>query len=528
MMMQIESVACYNICHINLGMQSNNKRIAKNTLFLYIRMLLTMAVTLYTSRVVLATLGVEDYGLYNVVGGVVTMFAFLNGTLSGATQRYITYEIGVGNLENLKRVFNTAMSIHLIVAALVFVLAETVGLWLVYNKLVISPERFSAALWVYQFSILSTMVLIVSLPYNACIIAHEKMSAFAYISIVEVFLKLLIVYLLSLTEFDKLIVYAFLLFVVQLLIRAIYTFYSNRKFAETHYSLKIDRSLAKEMVSFTGWSFFGGLASVGMGQGINILLNVFFSPVVIAARAIAQQVESAIFSFVQNFQTAMNPQIIKNYASNNLQQMHNLVFASCRYSYYLLFMIVLPITLETPFILSVWLEEVPEYTIPFLRITILIGLVNSISTPLMTAANASGHIKKYQIIVATILILIVPIAYVALKFGGSPESVLWIYWGVVIVAQCARLMIVRDLVHLSIRNFCVLVVIPVLKVSLISVILPFFINLYLSDDIICVLLVCFLSVLSVLTTIYFVGINKSEREFVNQKVRAVIYKVIVQ
>ncbi|MBQ8422412.1 MAG: lipopolysaccharide biosynthesis protein [Bacteroidales bacterium] len=506
----------------------SNSIIAKNTIFLYIRMLLTMAVTLYTSRVVLATLGVEDYGLYNVVGGVVTMFAFLNGTLSGATQRFITYEIGVGNQENLNRVFNTAMCIHWMVAILVFVLAETVGLWFLYNKLVISAERLTAALWVYQFSVLSTMVLIVSLPYNACIIAHEKMSAFAYISIIEVLLKLVIVYLLSLTKYDKLIVYAFLLFLVQLLIRGIYTIYSKRNFEETHYSLKLDRSLAKEMVGFTGWSFFGGLASVGMGQGINVLLNVFFSPVVIAARAIAQQVENAIFSFVQNFQTAMNPQIMKNYASNNLQQMHNLVFASCRYSYYLLFMIVLPIALETPFILSVWLEEVPEYTISFLRITMLIGLVNSLSTPLMTAANASGHIKKYQIVVGTILILIVPIAYVALKLGGTPESVLWIYLGVVVLAQCARLMIVRGLVNLSIRKFCVSVIIPVLKVSLISVILPVFINHYLGDAIINILVVCLVSVLSVLLTIYFIGINQSEREFLNQKVKVVLQRLKIK
>ena len=273
-------------------------------------MLLIMVVSLYTSRVVLSTLGVEDYGLYNVVGGVITMFAFLNGTLSGATQRFVTYELGNGSKQRLKRVFNTSMCIHWIVALIILLLAETGGLWFVYNKLVIPSERFSAAIWVYQFSVLSTMVLIVSLPYNACIISHEKMSAFAYISIIEVVLRLLVVYLLRLSTFDKLIAYAFLLFLVQLLIQAIYIYYSKQNFEESHYKFQIDKEVAKEMVGFTGWSFFGGLASVGMGQGLNILLNMFFGPTVNAARAIASQVEAAIHGFVQNFQTAMNPQII--------------------------------------------------------------------------------------------------------------------------------------------------------------------------------------------------------------------------
>lgn len=505
-----------------LESSEKNKKIAKNTIFLYIRMLLTMVVSLYTSRVVLATLGADDYGIYNVVGGVVTMFAFLNGMLSGVTQRYITFEIGTGDKNKLKRIFNTSMCIHWIVALIIFILALTVGLWFVYNKLVIPPERFTAAIWVYLLSILSTMVLVVSLPYNACIIAHERMSAFAYISIIEVTLKLLMVFVLKLISYDSLIVYAVFLFLVQLLIRGIYTYYSKRHFDETHYKLEMDKGLAREIIGFTGWSFFGGLASVGMGQGLNILLNMFFTPTVNAARAIAQQVESAIHGFVQNFQTAMNPQIIKNYASNDLPQMHALVFASCRYSYYMLFLIALPIILEAPTILSIWLIEVPEHTVSFLRITILIGLVNSISTPLMTAANASGRIKIYQIIVGSILLLIVPAAYVTLIFGASPEFVLWIYLVFVAIAQCARLMIVRSLVHLSIRKFHELVVVPVFKVTFLGFLIPVICNYYFVDGIISVLCVCIISFISVLLTIYIVGINKYERDFIIHKVNQLV------
>ena len=505
--------------------QENNKRIAKNTVFLYIRMLLIMVVTLYTSRVVLATLGVEDMGIYNVVGGVVTMFAFLNGTISGATQRYLTYELGTGDIEKLKKVFNTAMCIHWSIAAIVLVLAETIGLWFVYYKLVIPVDRMTAALWVYQFSIFSTIVFIISVPYNACIIAHEKMSAFAIISIVEVVLKLLVVYLLLLTKYDKLIVYAILIFTVQLLIRVFYSIYCKCHFEESKYKLKLDKSLAKNMLGFTGWLLFGGLAGVGMGQGVNILLNLFFGPTVNAARAIASQVDNAVKGFVSNFQVALNPQIIKNYASKQMEQMHRLIFASSRYSYFLLFFLSLPVFLEADFILSIWLVEVPEHTVNFLRITMLVLLVNSLANPLITSANATGNIKKYQIVVGTILLLIVPVAYIALKLGCNAEFVFWIYLLIAIVAQTARICMIRPMIGLSIRRYATEVVLKIIFVTIPSIILPCLCVLSLESGWLRFFLTTFISFLSTLTFVYIIGIGSEERKIVKAKLRMAFKRI---
>ena len=352
----------------------NNKRIAKNTLLLYGRMLLTMAISLYTSRVILKVLGVEDFGIYNVVGGIISMFAFINGGMVAATQRYITFEIGSGNTNQLKKVFSTSLQIHAIISVIIIILGETVGLWFLLEKLVIPESRMSAAIWVYQLSIVACIVNIMSIPYNADIIAHEKMSAFAYISIVEVVLKLLIVYMLVFSPLDKLIVYAVLLLVVQIAIRLIYTTYCKKHFEETSYSKCCDKSLVKEMASFAGWSFWGSLAGILYTQGLNMMLNIFFGPVVNAARAIAVQVQSAVQQFVTNFQMAINPQITKSYAKGDLNQMHNLMFRSARFSFLLLLLITLPVLLETNFLLTVWLKTVPENTFIFTQIKIYIEL----------------------------------------------------------------------------------------------------------------------------------------------------------
>ena len=309
----------------------NNKRIAKNTLMLYIRMLFTMGVSLFTSRVILQALGVEDYGVYSVVGGIITMFSFINGGMVSATQRYLTFEIGKGNLLQLKKVFSTSLQIHALIALIVVILGETVGLWFLYEKMVIPADRMTAAFWVYQCSIVASVVSIMSVPYNADIIAHEKMSAFAYISILDVVLKLAIVYILYISRWDKLITYAVLILSIQVAIRYVYTRYCNKHFEETHYHHQLDKSLFKEMFAFAGWSFWGNLAHVLYTQGINMMLNIFFGPVVNAARGIAVQVQTAVQGFVGNFQMALNPQITKNYATGNLAQMHSLMFRSARF-----------------------------------------------------------------------------------------------------------------------------------------------------------------------------------------------------
>lgn len=493
---------------------SNNKRIAKNTILLYFRMLIMMAVTLYTSRVVLATLGVEDFGIYNVVGGVVMMFAFLNGTISGVTQRYITYELGTGNKKNLQVVFNTSMCIHWLIAFIILLLAETIGLWFVLHKLVIPEARMTAAIWVYQFSILSTIVLIVSIPYNACIIAHERMSAFAYISIVEVMLKLLVVYLLLLSDGDKLILYAFLIFTVQLLIRFVYTIYCKRHFEESRYKLSMDKALTKKMMGFTGWSLFGGFASVGMTQGVNILLNLFFGPLVNAARAIAVQVESAIMAFSTNFQMALNPQIIKNYASGNLIQMQKLVYASCRYSYYLLFALSMPIFIEANFILHLWLTNVPEHSVSLVRYTLLIMMIDCMAKPIMTAANATGNIKRYQTVVGTLMLLIIPISYVMLLVIEKPEIVFVVYLSLVIISLFVRLWIVKDLLGLSVAWFLNIVLKPVMLVTIASVIAPALCYSVIVNELLQFAIVTTVSIASSLLSIYYIGINDDERNLV--------------
>lgn len=314
--------------------RENNKRIAKNTLLLYIRMLFIMVVSLYTSRIVLATLGISDYGIYNVVGGIVIMLSFLNGAMSSATQRYLTFELGKGNFSRFQSVFSTTIQIHVLLSLCIILLAETIGLWFLLNKMQIPVNRLTASIWVYQCSIITAVISIMSVPYNAAVIAHERMSAFAYISVLEVALKLIIVILLPMINCDRLITYSLLIMLVQLLIRLCYSIYCNRHIKEAKYKHRYERNLMKEIFSFAGWSFVGHFASVMHTQGVNVLLNMFFGPIVNAARGIAVQVQMAVFQFCGNFQTALNPQITKTYAQGDLESMNRLIYRSTRFSFF--------------------------------------------------------------------------------------------------------------------------------------------------------------------------------------------------
>lgn len=338
-------------------------RIAQNTIMLYIRMLLIIVVTLYTSRIILNTLGVEDYGIYNVVSGVIVMLSFLNSSLGGAGARFIAFTLGKGKQDELKRIFSTVLCVHFILAGGIFIMGETVGLWFVLHKLVIPVERLTAALWVYHCSILTTVVAIISVPYNSLIIAHERMGAFAYISIIEVILKLFVVGLLVYIPYDKLIVYAILYLVVQVIIRLIYNYYCFTHFPESKTPLKWYPHLLKKIAVYAGWTINGNLAVIGYTQGINILLNLFFGPVVNAARGIAVQVQAAVMTFVQNFQMAIRPQIIKSYAISDLEYMQTLVIASSKYGLFLMLILAFPIFLCIKSVLNIWLGIVPEYTV---------------------------------------------------------------------------------------------------------------------------------------------------------------------
>lgn len=496
----------------------SNKRIAKNTAMLYFRMLLTMAVSLYTSRIVLNTLGVEDFGIYNVVGGFVTMFGFLNSAMASATQRFLSFEIGRKDLIQLRNVFSMSVNIHFIIAFVILLLAETIGLWFVNTQLTIPPERMIAAQWVYQFSILALMVNIVSVPYNAIIIAHERMNVFAWVSILEVSLKLLIVFMLVWFGFDKLKLYAVLVFGVALVIRLIYGFYCSYNFRESKFRYYWDKPLFKTLINYAGWNLWGSIAGILYGQGVNILLNIFFGPIVNAARGIAYQVRGAVNQFVFNFQMAMRPQIIKSYASNDLKYMHQLIYQGAKYSFFLLLALSLPILLETEIILKLWLKIVPEYTVIFTQLIIINILIDSISGPLMTAAQASGKIKLYQGVVGGLLMLNLPISYLFLKLGHQPEVTLYISIIMSIVALIVRLKIVSQLVNLSITDYIKNVIFPIIPVIILSFIIPYVIINLITENFIRLLITGFSSITCTFITIYLFGLRKDEKEFLKKKI----------
>ena len=497
----------------------NNKRIAKNTLVLYFRMLFMMAVSLYTSRVVLNTLGVVDYGIYNVVGGVVAMFGFLNAAMSSATSRYITFELGRENKRRLNAVFSTALQIHCLIALLIVILAETVGLWFFYHKMQIPAERITAAFWVLQLSIVDSVVMIVSVPYNATIVAHERMSAFAYISVFEAIAKLAVVYLLAVSPIDKLIFYAVLLLVVQLFLRFCYGCYCSRHFEETKCHRMWDRALFKEMTSYATWSIFGNLSATVFTTGLNMLLNVFFGPVVNAARGIAVQIQGAVQQFVGNFQMALNPQIIKNYARGEMEEMYGLMYRSARFSFYLLFFLSLPVLFETNIILKVWLGKVPEHSVVFLRIILCTSLIYTLSNPLIIANQATGKVKKYQAVCGTTLIMILPISYLALELGLPAYSVFIVHFVMEAVCQLARMVMLRPLIGLRLRNYVRHVYSYIVMVVVFSVIVPAVVYASMPDTLLRFFVVGVCCVLSVGIVVYRLGLTPGEKIFVLQKVK---------
>jgi len=497
--------------------QQNNKRIAKNTLLLYFRMLFLMVISLYTSRVVLNALGFEDYGIYNVVGGVVAMFCFLNAAMTTTTQRYLTFELGSGNFEKLKAVFATSICIHLLISFVIVILAETIGLWLLIQKMVVPDERFSAAMWVYQLSILATVFAIMSFPFNAVIVAHEKMSAFAYISILEAVLKLAVAFLLSIATIDKLVFYAVLIVVSHLFIQMIYVAYCFRNFKETKSFSCHEKKLFKEMLSFAGWNLWGNFAGILFGQGLNILLNMFFGPVVNAARAISVQVQIAINNFSSNFQMAINPQITKTYASNKLDEMHRLVCRGCKFTYMLLFMLSLPVFIETPIILKIWLKDFPDYSVVFLRLMLIIMIIDSSARPLMTAAAATGNVKKYQSVIGCLLLVIVPISYVVLRLGGAPWSVFLVHLCICIVAYIVRLFIIKPMIKLPISFFVQQVVVKCMLTTLMGLIIPLCLKRLLIESTLNSVILIAVSFVSSLVTVLFFGLDDHERHFILNK-----------
>lgn len=495
----------------------NNKRIAKNTLFLYFRMMFIILVSLYTSRVILKTLGVEDYGIYNVVGGFVSMFGFLNTAMSATTQRYITYSLGTENTAQLNKVFSNCVMTHILIALIVLLFAESVGLWFLFNKMIIPESRMTAAFVVFQCSVVSTVVLILSVPYNADIIAHEKMSAFAYISIVEVTLKLLIVFLLKFSGIDKLIFYGILLLIVQCSIRLIYGSYCKRHFEETKFRIIWDFSLFKEMLSFAGWNLWGGVSNIMYTHGVNLLLNLFFGPTVNAARGIAIQVQNAISQFANSFQMAINPQITKSYAQRDYAYMHKLVFRSSKFTFILLFILSLPIFTETEAILKLWLGVVPNWTVVFLRLMLCIVIIDSVANPFMVSVAATGNVKLYQSIIGGTMLLIVPTSYIFLKLGCAPNIVFITHLFFAVLTFILRLFIVKRLIHFSIIEYC-----KVCIFKIIAIVVPSFFSVWiltkcLNESFESQLFVVVLSVVIVVIFSFICGLTINERQILVQK-----------
>lgn len=445
------------------------------------------------------------------------MFAFINGGMVSSTQRYLNFEIAKGNAERLRSVFNTALQIHALIALIIIILGETVGLWFLMEKLVIPEERMAAAMWVYQCSIIACAVNILSVPYNADIIAHEKMSAFAYISILDVILKLVIVYLLVVSPIDKLIVYAILTLLVQLLIRYVYTRYCNKHFQESFVEWKLNKPLFNEMLSFAGWSFWGNLSAILYTQGLNMMLNIFFGPVVNAARGIAVQVQSAVHQFVSGFQTALNPQITKNYASGDLEQMHSLMFRSARFSFLLLFFISLPVLIETEFLLTLWLKSVPENAVIFTQIMICISLIFTTANPCAIANQATGKVKVYQVVEGSILLTILPISYMVLRHGSPAYSVFIVHFCVESVAQFTRMYMLRKLINLPLRQYFRNIYLPIVTTVSIAIILPIMVHMQMVNGWLRFIAVGFTCILSVGTNAFFFGLSKSERTFFTYK-----------
>lgn len=506
--------------------QANNKRIAKNTLLLYFRMIITMIVTLFTSRIVLDTLGETNYGIYNVVGGVVTMFSVLSSSLSGAISRFITYELGKKNLENLKLIFSTSVNIQIIMSIIIFLLCEVIGGWFLNEKMNIPSERMEAANFILHCSIITFVINLISVPYNATIIAHERMNVFAYISILEVSLKLLVAYLIYLSPFDKLKIYALLILSISAILRFIYSFYCKHHFEEANYNCKLfDKRVFKEMFSFAGWNLFGNTAYMLNTQGINMLINIFFGVTTNAARAIVVQVDTAIQQFVNNFMTAINPQITKSYAIGDYEYMYKLVCRGTKFSFFIMYIFVVPIVLEAETILKIWLNQVPADTTIFMRLVVISSLASLIGNSLYCAIQSTGHIKRYQVIVTLVGCLVFPLTWIAYKLGAPAYSTYIIYAILYFSLNFIRLSTLKRLMNFKVEYFIYNIFAKIGICAIVCFIMPGMIAYCMPPSITRFLLVCFSSILWSVGCIYFIGFDKVERDYFTIKIKNILKRI---
>ncbi len=504
---------------------SNTRRIAKNTGLLYIRMLVMMVIGFITTRVMLKALGVDNYGINNVVGGLVSMFSMLSASLSGAVSRFFTFGLGKGDMKHLRVVFSTSINIHIVLATIVLIAIETAGVWFLNHRMVIAPDRLDAANWVLQCSTIIFAINLLSVPYRAAIIAHERMSAFAYLTIFDATAKLLIVCAIYFYGGDKLKLLALLNIIPAIISQAIYWRYCKYNFVECRYQCVYDKKLFGEIFSFAGWSFIGNTAGLMKNEGVNVVINTFFGASINTARGIAMQVNGMVMQFISNFTMALNPQIIKDYAAGQLERMHKLMFQGTKLSYYIFMILSIPIIFEIEAFLQVWLDEVPAHTVLFTRLVLVLSLAEIISHTLITAQTATGRIKVYQMVVGGILLLNLPISYLLLRWEWFPEVTVIV---AIIVSQLclvARLWFLRRMIDFPVGKFITKVYCNVITVTLLSLVMPTTCYVLIPMGTTRFFVLCSLSVLSSAAAIYFVGCNREERTMIGKAIESVIAKL---
>jgi len=497
------------------GHNENMQRIAKNTMMLYVRMMFMMFLGLFTSRIVLTALGEDDFGVYNVVGGVVAMFTVISGSLTAAVTRFITFEMGKGSQGQVQKVYSTAVLVLALLSLIVAVLAEPVGLWFIENEMTIEPSRIPAARWVLHFSILSFVINLMSVPQMASITAHEQMSVYAGIGILDGVLRFVVALLTSRSSFDRLALYAALMTSVVLVVRLAYGIYCRRHIPECRYRMVFEPSLLKEMFAFASWNFIGSASGVLRDQGGNILINVFFGTAVNAARGVAAQLNGAIQSFVTNFMTAVNPQITKSYASGDKEYTFALVRKSSRMSYYLLFVFALPVLFTTDYLMELWLKDVPEYSVSFVQLFLVFSLCESLSRPLMTALLATGRIRNYQLTVGGIQLLNIPISYIVLTKGGAPEMTIVVSIVISVISLFMRLLMFSRMTGFSIRYFLKQVLLNVFVVTVSALAIPFVLSeFYCADDFLSFGVMASITFLAAVLSVFYLGMTGPERKSV--------------
>ncbi len=505
---------------------SKSKRIAKNTLLLYFRMLFLMFINLYASRVILEALGVEDYGVYNVVGGFVAMFSIISSPLTSACSRFLNYEMGKGIQDRIRIVFSTSLTVHILLAVLIAILCEVIGLWYVNNHMVLPTGRLVAATFCFHFSVFNFSTNLITIPYNAAIIAHERMKVFAYVSLFEGIAKLLVCFLIMVTPFDRLVFYGFLLLVIQLFVRSTYQLYCKKHFEECRYTFVIDRVLIAQMFAYTSWHIIGHTSRVLKTQGVDLLLNSFFGPVLNAAKGVANQVQGTVEGFANNFMVAMNPQITQSYAEGDHKYMFKLVFNGSRYSFYMLLILSLPIIVNADFILSIWLKHVPEYAVIFVQLTLVCTLITSLSNTLITAMNATGNIKYYQIAVGGILLMNLPLCFLFLNIGFNAISVMVIAIFTELLSLFVRLIMVsRYISSFNMIDYSQKVIFPCFTIAIISALLPVFLKFILDYSIFSSLINIFLSFVICSIAIFYWGCSRNERLLVISRISKMLHRL---